>query len=178
MAVKCGNCKDYHENSAGVKQCYGNSGKLPNAELPAAPIGVVAAIQAEMGSEYDYKPPARKVSPVDEIRAAARQLPDVATAYYAIEADGVFKFYRVDRPQDGRWKGYTFVKVQASDDFHAIKNLTTCASILTAIAFDAQKAATDYGHQLGRCGICNRTLTDAGSIERGIGPVCASKVGW
>lgn len=172
MAVKCGNCKGYHENSAGVKQCYGNSGKLPNAELPQT-YDAPGASQLTATPVREHRP-----SPVDEIRAAARRLPNVATAYYAIETDGVFKFYRVDRPQDGRWKGYTFVKVQASDDFHPIKNLTTAASILTAIAFDAQKAATDYGHQLGRCGICNRTLTDAVSIERGIGPVCASKVGW
>jgi hypothetical protein len=97
---------------------------------------------------------------------------------FAGSTEKVWRFYKIDRPQDGRWKGYTFVKVQASDDFHPVKSLSKAATILTAIAFDAKQAAIAYGHQLGRCGICNRTLTDAESIQRGIGPVCASKVGW
>jgi len=37
--------------------------------------------------------------------------------------------------------------------------------------------AARYGRLYGRCMVCGRTLTDEGSIERGIGPICASK-GW
>lgn len=33
-----------------------------------------------------------------------------------------------------------------------------------------------YGHRTGTCGICGALLTDPNSIERGIGPVCASRV--
>jgi hypothetical protein len=41
-----------------------------------------------------------------------------------------------------------------------------------------REAAIRYGKELGRCGICNRTLTNNDSIALGIGPVCAEKVGW
>jgi ribosomal protein S14 len=37
--------------------------------------------------------------------------------------------------------------------------------------------AARYGRLYGRCMVCGRALTDEGSIERGIGPICASK-GW
>lgn len=33
--VRCGNCKGTHGSAAEVKSCYGNSGKLAGAELPA-----------------------------------------------------------------------------------------------------------------------------------------------
>ncbi|QGH80051.1 hypothetical protein SEA_NHAGOS_40 [Gordonia phage NHagos] len=35
--------------------------------------------------------------------------------------------------------------------------------------------ARELGHLYGRCVRCGRTLTDEGSIEAGIGPVCAGK---
>lgn len=35
--------------------------------------------------------------------------------------------------------------------------------------------AKEYGALYGTCCVCARTLTDEGSIEAGIGPVCASK---
>lgn len=42
---------------------------------------------------------------------------------------------------------------------------------------DSETAAT-YGKTFGICALCGRTLTDPVSIERGIGPVCASRAGW
>lgn len=33
-----------------------------------------------------------------------------------------------------------------------------------------------YGHRTGTCGICGALLTDPESIERGIGPICASRI--
>lgn len=38
--------------------------------------------------------------------------------------------------------------------------------------------AAEYGKLYGVCCICGRTLTDEVSIERGIGPICATKQGW
>lgn len=39
----------------------------------------------------------------------------------------------------------------------------------------AEQAAA-YGHAHGICGICGATLTDPDSVERGIGPVCATRL--
>jgi hypothetical protein len=87
------------------------------------------------------------------------------------------KFYRVDRPTEGRWAGRTFVKVQASDDLHPVRG-TAARAVLEAIAVDPKAAMLRYGLELGHCGKCGRTLTDEDSRAAGIGPVCASKLGW
>jgi hypothetical protein len=34
-----------------------------------------------------------------------------------------------------------------------------------------------YGHQTGTCSICARTLNDPLSVQMGIGPVCAKRLG-
>lgn len=38
--------------------------------------------------------------------------------------------------------------------------------------------AKAFGDLYGMCMICGRTLTDDDSIARGIGPICAGKMGW
>ena len=35
-----------------------------------------------------------------------------------------------------------------------------------------------YGRRTGQCAICSRLLTDANSVDRGIGPICAEKFGF
>jgi hypothetical protein len=59
----------------------------------------------------------------------------------------------------GRWEYVT----------GAIRNLTEGDRITL------EKAA-EFGHLHGLCAICGRTLTDPASVERGIGPVCATRV--
>lgn len=51
---------------------------------------------------------------------------------------------------------------------------------LCEIASDPKKAAIEYGRDTGSCCFCNRSLTDdksGKSVERGYGPVCATKHG-
>lgn len=48
---------------------------------------------------------------------------------------------------------------------------------LVTIGADPAKAASEYGHLMGRCAFCNLALTDAGSVEVGYGYVCAKKRG-
>lgn len=49
---------------------------------------------------------------------------------------------------------------------------------LIAAANDPLTAAIRYGKESGECSCCGRELTDPKSIERGIGPICATKFGW
>lgn len=51
------------------------------------------------------------------------------------------------------------------------------APALTAIAVDPRGEAIKYGQRTGTCSCCGRQLTNEGSIEAGIGPICASKWG-
>ena len=49
---------------------------------------------------------------------------------------------------------------------------------IVAVAADPASAAIAYGKRFGKCSVCARTLTDEESINRGIGPVCATRFGW
>jgi hypothetical protein len=51
-------------------------------------------------------------------------------------------------------------------------------AVLMEAAQDPLNAAIRYGKESGECSCCGRELTDPRSIERGIGPICATKFGW
>lgn len=103
----------------------------------------------------------------------------VPAGRYAVGAEGATKFYKIDKPTEGRWAGYVFVKVQASDELHPVKNRNARIDVLHAIVSQGvQQSMERYGRELGVCGHCSRTLTDPESIARGIGPICAGKLGW
>ncbi len=111
---------------------------------------------------------------------ATQTLPKVPAGRYAVESDdGTLKFYVVDHGREGtKWEGYVFVSVQASDDRYPVRNRAERERILTAIAADPAGASIRYGVEIGACGVCGRTLTDEDSRAAGIGPTCASKMGW
>lgn len=121
-------------------------------------------------------PPSHKVGTV----IPTGQWAKVPTGRYAVEdpADGVLKFYKVNRPTEGKWAGYTFLDVQASDELHPIKNRRKKDDILSLILRDPQAAMLRYGIELGKCGHCGRTLTNELSREIGIGPICRAKMDW
>lgn len=104
---------------------------------------------------------------------------EVPQGRYAVEEDGVLKFFHVDKPTEGRWTGYTFIKIRASDELYPVKDAARVQRILKLITEAGYKEATElYGQELGSCGICGRTLTDPISREIGIGPVCRGKSEW
>jgi len=111
------------------------------------------------------------------LKAAARTAPQAPVAQvedgrYAVQEDGVLRFFRV---KNGRRPGFVFLDIQASDEWHAIRNVSRIHAVLALIAQDAQAAMIRYGHELGECGRCGRTLTDEASRAAGIGPICISK---
>ena len=84
----------------------------------------------------------------------------VPAGRYALVENGTVKFYKVDRPTEGRWAGYVFLKQQAGDEFHKVFGTHRREYILEAIAADVRGATERYGRELGVCGVCGRTLTD------------------
>lgn len=139
-------------------------------ETPAA-----AAIAEGDAARVSRLIDALKALPWREARVATDSLPDVPAGRYAVATEeGTLAFYRVDRPTEGRWAGYTFVKVQASDDEHPVRG-AAARVVLGKIATDVQGASARYGQEIGVCGVCGKTLTDAESRARGLGPVCAAK---
>lgn len=94
--------------------------------------------------------------------------------YYAVEIEGTLKFYRI---KQGRKAGFFFIDVQASDEFHPIRNGVTKRAIVKAIVeAGPENCMALYGQHIGACGRCGRTLTDAESRARGIGPDCWEKM--
>ena len=113
--------------------------------------------------------------PRNETRPVTAEELEVPAGYFFIvdPTDGVEKFFKVDKPDKGKWEGYTFLKVQASSDFYSIRNKEHRSAVLEEIAKDPVTAMNEYGVRLGRCGVCNRILTAHDSRLRGIGPICA-----
>jgi hypothetical protein len=119
----------------------------------------------------------KMIDKVRELKAAAKAAPsapavEVADGRYAVEEDGVLKFFKVT---NGKRAGFVFLDVQASDEWHSIRNLARIRKVLAIIAQDAKAAMIRYGHELGQCGRCGRTLTDEASRAAGIGPICIDK---
>ncbi len=93
------------------------------------------------------------------------------------------KFYRVNSPDKGTWKGYTFVSEIVGGGlggWGAQRNIRGAAAdaVLASIATDPQKAMADFGHLTNHCGKCKALLTDEVSVANGIGPVCIKTLGW
>lgn len=97
-------------------------------------------------------------------------------------------YVTVDRPDKGRWAGFIFVKVSDSaldadprragmlnPNARVAKVDDQYREVIATLVEDPKAAAIAFGHKVGRCCICSRTLTDPQSIEAGIGPICASK---
>lgn len=146
--IKCAHCKQYHAYVWEVRQC---------------------AVNHEAISIFNEPAP----KPVN----IGTSVPE---GHYAIhDPQGGWKFYRVSRPVIGKWAGRVFVDIQASDEYHPIRHKEVRNMILEAIAeVGAKESMLAYGQQLGKCGVCNRTLTNAESIAASIGPVCAKRMGW
>jgi hypothetical protein len=195
----------YHDTVAAVRACFGQPAPGSVAEqaqeferpewstrLQRQSTGN-AAVRRSLAIGFDADRRQREFDAIehereaaDVIRAEAAKrvaryaseapLAEVPAGHYAIEgSDGTLKFYRVDRPTEGRWAGWVFVSVQASDELHPIKNRATKAQILAEISKDWKAAGARYGREIGRCYRCHRTLTDETSRALGIGPDCRSK---
>ena len=109
-----------------------------------------------------------------ELRASApapTTVVQVADGRYAVEEDGVLKFFKV---KNGRKAGMVFLDIQASDEWHGVRNMGRLLAVLALIAADPKGAMVRYGRELGECGRCGRVLTSE-YRKAGIGPVCIDK---
>jgi hypothetical protein len=117
--------------------------------------------------------------PVSTDRPSAEVVP---AGRYAVDtedgATNAVAFYKVDRPTEGKWAGYVFVKLMVSDEEQRMSRAAGDAILRKIAAVGAEAASARYGHEVGECGMCGRTLTNDDSRARGIGPICAAKAGW
>jgi hypothetical protein len=119
-------------------------------------------------------------APVHQANHGGTPMPDVPAGYYAVPSGGHndLVFLRVDRPTEGRWTGYTFLRtVVGGHPDRRVPRAQVRGYLEAILQQGATKAAQTYGREIGRCGRCNRHLTDETSRARGLGPDCAGMVG-
>ena len=85
-----------------------------------------------------------------------------------------------------QWEGMIFVKagdrklgaIKAGKFERRFACTDADEAAVVAVCADPSQAAIAYGKAWSICAVCSRTLTDDESIARGIGPICADKMGW
>lgn len=97
---------------------------------------------------------------------------------YAVQIDGVWKFYRVTE-RDSRYGSgkFLYMSRQAGDRFVPVQK-DEREQVEALVRVDLRRAMSEYGQRLGHCGCCGRALTDPQSRTLGIGPDCRSARGW
>jgi len=142
--------------------------------------GQLAAVRKCMDKDAE-KAAAAKVAPDTGL-----DLSGVPSGLYAVPDGETRLKLRIARPRKpSNWHGYIFVSDgaeygsrtnygrQAPGQSYSGK----CIEQLRAVATDPAAAMAAYGHLTGTCGKCGRKLEDEESVARGIGPVCAKKMG-
>lgn len=157
-------------------------GQCPVMSMEA--VSVQTAVQ-QMRANLDAEEE-RKRAEARARYAAWRTIPVGQGDYanYALEREGAVVFYQVQRPSKGQYAGKTYVKRHSGEGL-AKMGWVESGEALDAIAADPMSAAVLYGRTASRCAICHRKLTDdkakgpdgLTSVQRGIGPKCATKVG-
>jgi hypothetical protein len=71
-----------------------------------------------------------------------------------------------------------FGRITREGEFQGSKSTTPeIINLVKSLGEDAGKTVTEYGKLTGCCAVCGRGLDNKVSIDRGIGPVCAKKIG-
>jgi hypothetical protein len=101
---------------------------------------------------------------------------DVPEGRYAVRGidgeRGDILFVKVDRPTEGKWAGYTFVKqIVGGKPEYAIRGARATDVLARIIAAGVKESAMLYGQQIGQCARCHIHLTSK-YRHIGIGPDC------
>lgn len=80
----------------------------------------------------------------------------------------------VKRTQGGEYLG----KIKGGKFLCVAGNKSEIEAEVLQVASDPKAAAVAHGRMTGNCAICSRQLTDPDSVAAGIGPICATKMGW
>jgi hypothetical protein len=146
------------------------NGLLTKAEASRQIDRVKAIISAQTIAAAAPAIVAAPVAPAPVEAPARRPFPVVEPGRYAVEHDGVLRFYNVTRGRTGR----TFVRRYMSDTLVDIR-MGEVMAVLFKIESDPVEAAMTFAAEQTRCFRCGRMLTDPESIALGIGPDCAGK---
>jgi hypothetical protein len=115
----------------------------------------------------------------DAARTASPERPAQATQP-AVTQDGWYQkgadIFKVQRAVHGSGNLYAKRLVVTGPGEASWEYAPGMVRLLTEADRLTVEAAASFGRLYGVCAVCGRTLTDEGSIEAGIGPVCINKV--
>lgn len=178
--MKCGHCKAVDVDIAHVRSHTESTAAVdaPNWSAPKPAVQDEALDAPHTDSPRPWEP--GDPLPFPPGRYAILDEAEDPVAYSYVDRQDLVKprersvrFFKIDAPDEGRWKGYVFVSRQASDDLYPIKHPSDKARIINRIIQDGWKECLLlYGREIGKCGHCGRTLTNDESRAYGIGPVC------
>jgi hypothetical protein len=159
--MKCGHCKTEQVDKAHVVRCAQSAGN---------PAGQTSA-------DRHHNDRRALFAEINRIGAG------VPAHHYALPnkvgGENDVSFYKIDRPDKGKYEGLTFVNQVLGGGFGSLLLPPARAlDVIKRIAADPQTAMALYGHKIGQCGKCGLPLTNQASRERGIGPICARNLGW
>lgn len=198
--MKCGNVKQHgaheHGTVAEVKACYGVGQQEDNPfDYRQNKFGgkcvkcgvVVPELEgridrpngkwevSHLSGQCPQRPSVSDVAP-QQVKDVVKRFASIPEGHYAVESltgNNDLDFFRVDRPTEGKWAGYLFVKRVIGGRPNApVRGATREKALRAIMEASPDKAKARYGQELGQCGECNRTLTDETSRALGIGPVC------
>ena len=120
----------------------------------------------------------RDDKPREQVQREPEVASDIPDGYYALRDMPGHKneitFYRLNTGKHGRWKGFQFIDmVVGGGSRYPQRGADVRKQIYNSINEQGVNEARQlYGQEIGRCGVCNRELTDDTSRALGIGPVC------
>lgn len=160
----CGNCREHHLSVGEVRACYADRREL--AFLSAS----------QPGSDLSEPQPAPSPTPEPEPPISERLSP--ATEGFYLHGS---KIYKVQRAVHGSGHLYAKMLVLEGRDDDVRGTWVYARGAINGLHQDlrmTEDEAAAFGKLYGICCICGTQLNNEVSVERGIGPVCAKKMGW
>lgn len=152
----------------------------------ALTVGQLAAVQRCMSAERNRTLSTRlPVEPPSHADMHVLDLTKIPSGLYSVP-HGQTRLKVCIKRGTGKWQGWIFVSDgaeygQGTRYGSQRPGETYKGQIfdqLLAISRDAVAASAAYGRLTGTCGVCGRKLEDKDSVARGIGPICAERLGW
>lgn len=116
-----------------------------------------------------------------QVKTGGLSLFSVPQGHYAVACktgNNDLDFFSVDKPDQGRWKGYTFVKrIIGGRPSVPVRGITAQRALQDITDMGVEKSALLCAQSLGQCSACYRHLTKKASRTLGYGPDCAEERG-
>lgn len=180
--MHCGNCRHDHPTAADIRACYAAryaaEGRLTERfSARLTPDTPTTRETARRDEDAEWAASIREGRPVAAFFAQFT----MPAGYYAVPSrtgNNDLDFYRVDRPEKGRWVGFVFVKrILGGHPPQWISKYEQTGALQRIMHAGPDEASVLFATKTGCCRACRIELTDDASRALGYGETCARKRG-